>query len=484
MSKILPLTNALIVKATRAAIFLICCCSFAAVKAQGPVSGTFTINSNLPTSGTNFQTYTEAVFSLLDGVNGPVVFNVAAGSGPYIEQLNINEVPGASAVNSITFNGNGTTLEYTSTSSISRAVLKLDGAKYTTFNNLVIHPVTTNAPDSYGWGVALVRDADHNTIRNCTINIEAFRTFSGQNYIGIFVGGTDDFPNTNGISNCDNNIIDNNIINGGYEGINMNNYAGNFDISFTSMDNNQVTNNRISNFINTGIYLIWNKGTLVQGNDIQNANTQNCTAIQVDEKNYNLKINGNRIHNISTAAGSVDFNFKAINVANCPASVSTVNTISNNIIYDIRNTGEQEGIGVTGSSFVNVYHNTVLLDNAATGSGVTTSGFYYESNIKVNFKNNIVAMLRQGTGYGINLANAGADFSSDYNDIFVSGTNVVGRRSGNHATLAAWQAATGFDAHSTSQDPVFTSIATGNLKPTSAAIDNLGLFAGIAFDIN
>ncbi|WP_255154133.1 T9SS type A sorting domain-containing protein [Ferruginibacter sp. HRS2-29] len=473
---------------------LICLISFSFllvsidVKAQNPVSGTFTINSALPSSETNFQTFTEAVFSLGFGVDGPVVFNVAPGSGPYVEQVNISAIPGSSATNTITFNGNGVTLENASTNPVARAVLKLDGAHNVILNNIVFHAINTSSSSTYAWGVALVRDADSNTVKNCTINIDTTNGFSGQNTIGIYIGSSDDFPDNNGISNCDYNIIDNNIIHGGYDGIDLNNYAGNFGFDFTSMDFNKVTNNKISDFLHSGIHMIWNKSTLVKGNDISVSSQQSVYGIQSDEKNGNLRIEGNRIHNFTSAVGVTDNTFKGIEIVNSPGSATTINTIANNVIYDIQTGADQEGINISGSSYINVYHNTIVLDGTPSASGNTTAGLKSEGgNSNVNFKNNIVSLLRQGAGagYGIQVTAVPSIFVSDYNDIYTIAPNNFGRNvSTTSATLALWQSAASRDIHSTSQDPVFTDLAGGNLKPTSASIDNLGTFAGIATDIN
>ncbi|MBU3677061.1 MAG: hypothetical protein FGM54_07785, partial [Chitinophagaceae bacterium] len=75
--------------------------------------GTYTINSAVPTGGTNFQTFAAAVSAISCGIAGPVVFNVATASGPYNEQITIPAIGGASAVNTITFNGNNETLTST-----------------------------------------------------------------------------------------------------------------------------------------------------------------------------------------------------------------------------------------------------------------------------------------------------------------------------------------------------------------------------------
>jgi hypothetical protein len=63
------------------------------------------------------------------------VFNVAAGSGPYTEQVTIPSITGSSAINTITFNGNGRTLQFTPVTA-ARHVIKLDGADFVTINNL------------------------------------------------------------------------------------------------------------------------------------------------------------------------------------------------------------------------------------------------------------------------------------------------------------------------------------------------------------
>ncbi|HSI89531.1 MAG TPA: hypothetical protein VK927_00370, partial [Adhaeribacter sp.] len=49
------------------------------------ISGNFTINSNTPTGGTNFQTFTDAINHLSCGIGGPVLFTVDPNSGPYNE---------------------------------------------------------------------------------------------------------------------------------------------------------------------------------------------------------------------------------------------------------------------------------------------------------------------------------------------------------------------------------------------------------------
>ena len=71
------------------------------------------------------------------GISGPVTFNVAAGS--YSGPVYVGAVIGASATNTVTFNGGDastTTLSHDGTN--QNAVVMLDGALYVTFKNFTI----------------------------------------------------------------------------------------------------------------------------------------------------------------------------------------------------------------------------------------------------------------------------------------------------------------------------------------------------------
>jgi hypothetical protein len=70
----------------------------------GQLSGTYTIDAN-GSGTTNYTSFTAAVTALSsNGVNGPVIFNVAAGT--YSEQLTVPAITGTSSTNTITFQAN------------------------------------------------------------------------------------------------------------------------------------------------------------------------------------------------------------------------------------------------------------------------------------------------------------------------------------------------------------------------------------------
>src|SRR5205823_5373101 len=155
--------------------------------------------------------------------------------------------------------------------------------------------------------------------------------------------------------------------------------------------------------------------------------------------------------------------FDGIGATSCRNAEGNPIIISNNLIYDIRNDGDQSGLEVDNSTGVYFFHNTVVLDTAGASSGATTYGFEYgtgDSNIQ--FKNNIIYITRGGSSgkRGIYMANAGINFSCDYNDYYInatSGSNIIGQLGNSYNTLTAWQSASGKDYHSYTINPLFPS---------------------------
>ena len=100
-----------------------------------PLAGNYSINPSVAQSATNFHTFEEAICALKNcGISAAVVIDVASGQ-TFNEQISIPEITGASAANTITFNGNGSTLTYTTSSTTSFYTLMLFGADYFIFKN-------------------------------------------------------------------------------------------------------------------------------------------------------------------------------------------------------------------------------------------------------------------------------------------------------------------------------------------------------------
>ncbi|MBK6634862.1 MAG: hypothetical protein IPG38_11600 [Chitinophagaceae bacterium] len=144
----------------------------------------------------------------------------------------------------------------------------------------------------------------------------------------------------------------------------------------------------------------------------------------------------------------------------------TSGTIQNNLIYGMNNDGAQYGIqnnSVTGP--VNIYHNTIVLNNA-TGAGTSNTNAINLSNTTVqngiDMRNNIFIVTRGGTGVKriYDVSATSAPFISDYNVSYLNapgGTQTFAQvGSTNYNTLIDWQV-TGKDLNSVSQDPLFVS---------------------------
>jgi trimeric autotransporter adhesin len=443
------------------------------------VSGTFTINNALPTGGTNFSSYNAAYDYIKCGINGPVVFNVAPLSGPYTEQLIMNAVPGASNVNTVTFNGNGTTLRFLSTNTNERAVIKLNNADHIRFDSLVITAQGSTTTE-FGYGIQLIDNADSNIVRNCTIN-STITGSASTNYGGIIMNFSAAGATTTGATQCDGNLFDNNTIIGGHYGVTM------VGSSTVAVQRNRVTRNRFRDQYLQAIHLSGNFDALIEDNDITKAVATISPGISygifVTSLNTRVNISRNRIHDVFNAQATTANDYYGITHSSTDALATLENLVVNNAIYGIRGNGTIYGINNTGSDNIWYYHNTIALDETASTSSEATRGFFQTTSAAgIEFRNNTITLRRGGSGqkHAIYIASNTpvTDYISNNNNFFVGtgGTYFVGfsGAAGNQATLTNWQTASTEDANSISNDPLYANVATGLLRPTNASVNDLG----------
>lgn len=441
--------------------------------------GTYTINKNLSTGGTNFNSFADAVSAISCGVSGPVTFNVTANTGPYTAQVSIPAILGTSATNTVTFNGNGNTINYNASVTGARAGILLDGADWIRITNLNI-----NSTGTYGFGVQMINSADNNIVSNCTITNPT--TSTATNYAGIVISGSATSATTSG-SDCDSNQLINNTITGGYYAI-----TDLGDATIASKGN-LIKGNTLSDFYLYGVYLLYNTGSLIDSNNISRAGRTTTTTfygVYMSTGNLATTVSRNRIHNTndnnpgstSTVAGVY---------TSSDAALGTENIVVNNLIYNFNNDGIQYGLYNSGGAYCKYLHNTVSLDDTSSTSSSVTRGFY-QTGLAAGLiiKNNIFSLKRTGTGAKTVLyfGTATSTIASDYNDLFLipntGATNDIGYSGSGQSTLASWQANASQDAHSISFDPQFVLPASGNLTPGNIAVDDTGVAAGITTDIN
>jgi trimeric autotransporter adhesin len=456
-------------------------------EAHAQVSGTFTINSLAPASASNFQTFSAAVASLSGGVNGAVVFNVQSGSGPYNEQVIINNISGTSATNTITFNCNGVTLSFLSTDYNQRACIKLNNADYVTFDNLTVTALGFNMGE-YGYGFHLLNDADNNTIKNCRITT-TLHTDVPEFTEGIVINGNDGNSLTEGYSNCDDNLIQANVITGGNVGITLASKPMSGD-PVRYITGNKVLGNTISNFSSNGIQLCYNSGTQINANEITGGgNLYFSSGIFINDYNQGLAVTNNRIHDLWVSTSTSGSDLSGISITSVGVA-GNVSNIANNLIYNFRSNGMQFGIAfrVTTSSYFNVYHNTISIDDQ-TIPGYDSYGLYLENVADVTVKNNIATITRPCTNWNIAIYVLNSlRFTSDNNCFYVKTGIALRCDFGNYLgndikTLDAWRLAIGQDQFSTDIDPAYTNLAGFNFRPTAQKADNMAAFVSVTTDI-
>lgn len=458
-------------------------------------AGTYTINKGAPTNyvpgvsgpGANFNSFNDAKAAMVScGVLGPVVFNVVANSGPYEEQLKLDTIRGTSAVNTVTFNGNGNTIAFNPAIppvNAERAVIKLNTTDHIIFDSLIIN---ATGAFSWGYGVQLINNADSNTFRRCTIL--ASTTSTSQNYNGVVINSADAGVTTLGSTLCDGNVFTRNTITGGYYGVTI---VG----SATQLINdNQVTNNTVREFYAVGIYIAGTYNNLIEGNTLTRP-----TRTTVAPQSYGIYVTGatsqrlliskNRITRLFGGAPTSTSEQAAIYHSSASAPAGNDNIVSNNVIYDLDGNGIIYALYNSSSDGVRYYHNTISLDNTASTTTAVTRGFYQvNTSVGLEFVDNIITIRRGGTGvkHGIYFGTAASEVRSDYNDIYVDGlggNNFFGYSGADRATLAEWQTATSDDAHSFAVNPLFKDPATGNYSAGLQTINDVGTWVGITTDV-
>jgi len=452
-----------------------------------PLGGSYTIDPLLPISATNYQTFNAAVADLCNcGIAAPVIFTVATAQ-TFTEQVDICEVVGASAVNTITFNGNGSTLSHAATTSSDRHTLRLSGSDFIRFNNLIFNV----GGSIYGHGVHLHNQANNNIFDNCTVQMSTTSTSATLN--GFVISTQPEFLGITGPSaGSDSNLFSNNTIIGGDKGIAF--YGSSTDRPL----NNVATNNTVQDFREYGIRCTNTAGSLLDSNDISRPTRtlfSDFYGIRLGA-DFSSVVRKNHIHNPFQANGNSTMTFYGLYFAG-NVLPGNDNTFVNNLIEDVNSRGAQHGVYLSSSARrVRVQHNTLDLSGTAfpTSGSAITYGINYlgSSGNTFDIRNNNVSITRTGTiaKYGIQVGSAagsGATISS--NNVYINGlgtSNAYGRFNGiNYPMLTNWQTANvgAWGQNSTEVDPQYVNPAIDDYNPSNLSMDNTGAPLSVTDDI-
>ncbi|MFM7824146.1 MAG: hypothetical protein ACKPB3_10275, partial [Bacteroidota bacterium] len=233
-----------------------------------------------------------------------MVFNVAANSGPYNEQVVMLSVANTSATNTITFNGNGNTLQFNSSNSLLPSTFELQGTDWVRVNNMVFSAQGT----TYAYPVHLWNQADNNIFTNCTFNCPANGTSSL--HVPFSISGSQTSATTSGPASNNNQVIGC-TMNGGYYNTCI---VGNSALNSTG---NQIVNCNMRDFYFYGVYTLYNSGLIVRGSTIERPTRNNSSTF----------------YGIYAATGSLGVLFERNKIRNPFGGVSSTNTSTGYAIY-------------------------------------------------------------------------------------------------------------------------------------------------------
>ncbi|MVN78745.1 T9SS type A sorting domain-containing protein [Hymenobacter sp. HMF4947] len=438
------------------------------LSAQAQLSGTYTIDKGAPTAGTSYASFGAAMAALgVQGIAGPVVFNVVAGSStsaaPYTEQVVVPAYAGSSATQGVTLNGNGNYLSFAGTSTNSY-VLRLDGCARVTVNSLLVSN-TAAATNNVG-GIGLT-GTSFCTIAGCTVTLPL--SALGDETGGINLGASAMSPITGAPDN--NALITGNTITGGFYGFSANGTSA----SIASCVNNVFTNNTVRDSYAYPCYATFQTSPQISGNDISRptrTNTSTLYALYL-AVTTGARVEKNRVHNMFD--GQLTSTAPLYGLYNAtPGSAAAPNEFLNNVLYNLNGAGNQFLLFLGNANYVRFYNNTAVSDDATGGSSTTYGVFQNGAAVGSEVVNNNIVVTRGGTGakfaYFSALPTASA---STNNNLYASGPNAyVGYFGNPQPTLAAWQAASGLDANSVSVAPGAASPT--DYTPTNAALNNAG----------
>jgi len=456
------------------------------------LSGAYTIDQTTAASATNFQSFNAFATAInTNGMSAAVTVDVVPGTGPYNEQVQFNQITGASGVNRITVDGNNNLITFNANFG-QPWTIAFNGTDYFNINNLQVQG--TNV--TYAFPLKLWNAANYNTLTNCTFSVDISST--GTQACPVSISGNGTSYSSASTSTGDYNRFVGCQTYGGYAGIAI--YRGTGSTPYTQGGNNEIVGCTILDFYYTGIWnYAYENGTKILNNVIQcptrtNSTTKSgiyCYGAQ------NTIIDGNRISNLFSPSliGATNtcygiycwYNTISSYAGNVYPSPNR-NIIRNNVISDINHNGTIYGV-MCNYFDGELYNNTISLDYAGATGG-TTYGIYtyaFQNNYVAFVQNNIVTITRGGSGtkycYYNGSGSTGTDIVTDRNDFYINstgGTNYVGYYTTLATNLAALQTQ-GANLSGYSVDPAYVSMGS-DYHFTNTTINNTAIVKGLAND--
>lgn len=392
------------------------------------MSGIYTIGGSNP----DFTNFTEAVDALHNrGVADTVIFNVR--DGDYNEQIELNEIAGTNATQPVIFQSES--LDTNAVRLIANAgsdknyVVYLNGCDWVSFQKMTFEP--TNVFNSRI--IVFGKNSFHNSIESCLLK-------------GL-PGDSDHLILSENVLSDSNSFLNNHFLHGDY-GIYWDGVLSNGDYVKGLL----VKGNHFDNQYRRGIYINDATELIITENEF----TQTPIGIYFNDVSGG-QITKNKIYNGISNTGIYCYNSNG-------SSTAPISLANNFVQVDGPANESKYGITIRACRFIELTNNTLRCSNPYYNS----SPIFAYSSDRISLTNNILA----NTGGGYALKTYEAIDSSNYNNLYTTGTKLIEWPSVVYETLAEYQTGTGLDAQSVSTDPSF--IGEDTYYATAFALDNKG----------
>jgi hypothetical protein len=415
---------------------------------KAAMSGTFTIGGASP----DYPSFAAAIGDMVtNGICGPVVLNVR--NGNYNANLDLMEVAGASATNTITIqseSGNkaDVNVSFAATATTNNFLVRFGGAKFVTIRNMTF---TATSP-SFGRVLEFSGASTDILVENCDLISPITTSTAANNYV---------INSPSGVLNHRTTIRDCRIVGGSMGayiwGANTTTYLEDWTFQRCSFEN----------YYYMGFYGYYLERLNFHDNSVVTNST--FSTLYPAYMYYMRALSFERNTILTTTVGN------RYGILCGYTQPGVMNRIVNNFVT-LLNTGANTMYGLYPlySNDLLMAHNTVYLN----GTSPTASRVVYQIGGSNNrFVNNI--FYTAGTGYAMYVGTPTAITEMDYNAYYTTGVN-LGYWSANRANLAAWQAASGRDANAVAKPVSFRDFFSGDLHLVAPSDDDNDL-VGVLF---
>lgn len=393
------------------------------------------------------------------GINGPVIFRTDFTNNVLVNQLiDLGHVPGTSASNTITLDGQGDTLRMTS-SSTQVASIRLNGSEHVNIRNFVLEGAGANVlPQIWLHNVDTVSivnnwfimqpsiESNHSiTLGSITNVLQPSRSTALRIDSNHFIGGVERAISINGNpTNISRQLqIRHNVIQASLEGIFVN-FA---DTAWISHNDISMPNGLSGSTTARGIFLLGTNGE--------------------------IHINHNRIHGFRRTSSNSNGGMRGISLDGSNISGKR-HWVYNNLIYDIGTRGVQVGIIAQASIQGDLAFNTIHLnDTFSTGEAIGIRLLSGGTGWRLHANN--VAIDKEGGSLVAAFSRDGSTITANFNNYFVRFRKpthqLIRTTAGIFNTLAAYrQVFPLLDSAGTDVDPFFENPAAGQYAPNAIAL--------------